>query len=78
MLTSTTIHTAHGYSITVRRVGLEIDLETRNAAGETISTVRMSEREASRLLEELDDVEAGSGLYSRGYDDGYSDGRNAE
>lgn len=75
MLKSTTIHTAHGYAIRVRRVGVEIELETSSATGDVISTVRMGEVEASRLLDELDDASGGRGLYSRGYDDGYGDGQ---
>jgi hypothetical protein len=53
VLTSTTIHTAHGYSIRVRRVGVEIELETSHFGGDAISTVRMSEDEARALLSEM-------------------------
>jgi hypothetical protein len=52
----TTYHTANGYTIHATRVGLEIDLHTRNAKGESISTVRMSEREARVLLADLTEV----------------------
>lgn len=50
----TTIHTATGSTVTVRRRGIEYDLETRNAKGETISTVVMSQDDLDALYEELD------------------------
>jgi hypothetical protein len=52
----TTIHTASGASVTVRRRGIEYDLETRNARGETISTVVMSEDDLTALLDEADEL----------------------
>ncbi|MFD0650196.1 hypothetical protein ACFQ2Y_17850 [Streptomyces malaysiensis subsp. malaysiensis] len=55
---STTIHTADGSSVTIRRRGLEYDLETRNARGDTIATVEMSEREFYALMAEMDEVAA--------------------
>lgn len=55
MTTPTTIHTAHGYAIRVRRVGVEIEMETSSAAGDVISTVRMSEDDAFWLMDELRD-----------------------
>lgn len=75
MLTSTTIHTAHGYAIRVRRVGLEVEFETSSAVGDVISTVRMTEAEAVALLEELDDLT--EGLWEQGYDAGYENGKAA-
>ncbi|MER5501355.1 hypothetical protein ABT096_29700 [Streptomyces sp. NPDC002561] len=51
--TPTTIHTADGSSVTVRRRGIEYDLETRNARGETISTVVMSGRDFDALLKSM-------------------------
>lgn len=56
MIKSTTIHTAHGYSVTIRRVGLEYDLETRDARGDAISTVRMSEPALARLIDDVEEV----------------------
>ncbi|MEV7250233.1 hypothetical protein [Streptomyces cyaneofuscatus] len=67
----TTIHTADGSSVTITRRGLEFDLETRNARGETISTVVMSEADVKALF---DNADVETGAYSRGYDDGYEDG----
>ncbi|WP_329168321.1 hypothetical protein OG709_29950 [Streptomyces sp. NBC_01267] len=55
---STTIHTADGSSVTVRQRGIAYDLETRNALGETISTVQMSRRDFVALLAEMDEVAA--------------------
>lgn len=49
MIFSTTIHTAHGYSVEITRVGLEYDLMTSNALGDVISTVRMNEAETVAL-----------------------------
>ncbi|MGW2950764.1 hypothetical protein [Streptomyces eurythermus] len=50
----TTIHTASGATVTVRRRGLEYDLEVRNAKGETIATVVMGQADLDDLYEELD------------------------
>ncbi|MEU8840253.1 hypothetical protein AB0D97_14130 [Streptomyces roseus] len=74
--TPTTIHTADGSSVTIRRRGILIDLETRNARGETISTVVMNEDDASALLAELED-ETGSDAYDEGYRVGYAEGEAA-
>lgn len=52
--TPTTIHTADGSSVTISRRGLEFDLETRNARGETISTVVMSQNDVDALYLEMD------------------------
>lgn len=52
-LTPTVIHTADGSQVTIRRRGIEFDLETRNARGETISTVVMNEADMGRLMEEM-------------------------
>ncbi|WP_327712396.1 hypothetical protein OG912_32250 [Streptomyces sp. NBC_00464] len=51
--TPTTIHTADGSQVTIRRRGIEFDLETRNARGETISTVVMDSADMVRLMEEM-------------------------
>ncbi|MEV0444031.1 hypothetical protein AB0I84_45300 [Streptomyces spectabilis] len=50
----TTIHTADGSSVTIRRRGIEYDLETRNARGETIATVVMTRADLDALLEEIE------------------------
>ncbi|MFF9525381.1 hypothetical protein ACF1DV_25880 [Streptomyces achromogenes] len=50
----TTIHTADGSTVTVRRRGIEYDLETRNAKGETIATVVMSQDDLDALYVDLD------------------------
>lgn len=55
MLQPTILHTAHGYEIRVRRVGVEIEMETSAANGDVISTVRMSEDDAFWLMDELRD-----------------------
>lgn len=55
MIKSTPVHTAHGYAVSVRRVGVEFELETSNAAGDVISTVQMSENDARALLDDLAD-----------------------
>ncbi|MEV4971979.1 hypothetical protein [Streptomyces scopuliridis] len=49
-----TIHTADGSSVTIRRRGIEYDLETCNARGETISTVVLGQRDVDALYLELD------------------------
>jgi hypothetical protein len=51
--TPTTIHTADGSQVTIRRRGIEFDLETKNPRGETISTVVMSEDDVSALYDEM-------------------------
>jgi hypothetical protein len=72
--TPTTIHTADGSSVTITRRGIEFDLETRNARGETTSTVVMSEDDVVELLESVD-VEVGNDAYDEGYQKGYTDGQ---
>jgi hypothetical protein len=72
--TPTTIHTADGSMVTIRRRGIEFDLETKNARGETISTVVMSEDDVVELLESVD-VEVGNDAYDEGYQKGYTDGQ---
>jgi hypothetical protein len=52
-----TIHTADGSSVSIRPVGLEYDLETRNALGETISTVRMNSDDLAGLISEAEEVQ---------------------
>ncbi|WP_369147064.1 hypothetical protein [Streptomyces sp. R44] len=54
--TPTTIHTADGSSVTIRRRGIEYDLETRNAVGETIATVEMSADDFHALCAEMDEL----------------------
>ncbi|WNI28640.1 hypothetical protein [Streptomyces sp. ITFR-6] len=51
----TTIHTADGSQVTITRRGIEFDLETRNAKGETISTVVMNSDDVSALLAEMNE-----------------------
>ncbi|MFD6361857.1 hypothetical protein ACFWFX_18695 [Streptomyces roseolus] len=48
--TPTTIHTADGSTVEIRRRGIGYDLEAKNARGETISTVEMSEADVRALL----------------------------
>ncbi|OSC76552.1 hypothetical protein B5180_01765 [Streptomyces sp. BF-3] len=60
MNTPTTIHTADGSSVTITRRGIEFDLETRNARGETISTVVMNEADVKALM-----TSSGVELYGR-------------
>jgi hypothetical protein len=69
----TTIHTATGATVTVRRRGIEYDFETRNPRGEMISTVVMSEDDARALLDEIA-TETNAGTYDEGYDAGYDKG----
>lgn len=76
--TPTTIHTADGSMVTIRRRGIEFDLETKNARGETISTVVMSEDDVAALLAEAgDEVGAFDAAYDEGYRDGYREGEAA-
>ncbi|MGW2515001.1 hypothetical protein ACWC0A_37665 [Streptomyces scopuliridis] len=57
--TSSTIHTADGQSVTIRRIpGNRFDLETKNEAGETISTVVMSAACFAALRAQMDEVAA--------------------
>ncbi|WP_406161014.1 hypothetical protein [Streptomyces canus] len=51
-----TIHTADGSSVSITPVGIEYDLETRNARGETISTVRMNSDDLAALVAEAKEV----------------------
>jgi hypothetical protein len=53
-----TIHTADGSTVTIRRVGIEYDLETQSASGATISTVRMNGDDLDALRDEMDEVAA--------------------
>ncbi|MFB8071110.1 hypothetical protein [Streptomyces californicus] len=76
--TPTTIHTADGSSVTITRRGLEFDLETRNAKGETISTVVMNEADVKALLTSAGvRINAFDDAYDRGYRDGRRDGEAA-
>ncbi|WP_097964583.1 hypothetical protein [Streptomyces sp. or20] len=68
--TPTTIHTADGSSVTITRRGIEFDLATCNAKGETISTVVMNEADVKALLECVD-VDINGDAYDKGYQDGY-------
>lgn len=49
-----TIHTPDGSTVTVRRCGSGFDLETKNARGETISTVVMTGDELIALVDEAE------------------------
>ncbi|WP_432157783.1 hypothetical protein [Streptomyces sp. bgisy153] len=51
------IHTADGSSVTITPIGIEYDLHTRNARGETISTVRMNGDDLSALIAEAEEVQ---------------------
>ncbi|MFJ3248341.1 hypothetical protein [Streptomyces sp. NPDC086782] len=53
----TTIHTADGSTVSVTPIGLEYDLHTRNARGETISTARMSADDLAALIAEAEEVQ---------------------
>jgi hypothetical protein len=72
----TTIHTADGSSVTITARGIEFDLQTRNARGETISTVVMNADDVAALLAELEE-HVDSDAYDEGYQDGYRDGQEA-
>ncbi|MFI9123861.1 hypothetical protein ACIGW0_31470 [Streptomyces bikiniensis] len=74
--TPTTIHTADGSSVTIRRRGIVYDLETKNALGQTISTVEMGQADLDRLYREMGD-DANSDSHDRAYAAGYRDGREA-
>ncbi|MEU1254805.1 hypothetical protein ABZ445_16145 [Streptomyces chartreusis] len=52
-----TIHTADGSSVSITPVGLEYDLHTRNAKGETIATVRMNSDDLSALISEAEELQ---------------------
>ncbi|MFJ6636588.1 hypothetical protein ACIQMR_35270 [Streptomyces sp. NPDC091376] len=67
-----TIHTADGSIVTVRRRGLEYDLETVNARGETIATVVMNQDDLHALYSEMDEYTEND-AYDEGYQDGYRD-----
>ena len=77
MNTPQTFHTAHGYTVTATRRGIEIDLETKNAKGEVISTVVMSEYAATLLLEDLADNGVDAPALEAAWNNGYSEGRDA-
>lgn len=49
-------HTSHGYTVEATPRGIEMDLITRNAKGEVISTVVMDSASASSLLSDLEEV----------------------
>jgi hypothetical protein len=57
--------------VTIRRRGLEFDLETKSPRGETISTVVMSEDDVAALLADAGDE---VGAFDAAYDDGYRAG----
>lgn len=53
----TTIHTADGSTVSIRPHGNHAyDLETKNARGETISTVVMNRDDVCALLEEAEEA----------------------
>ncbi|GAA3018522.1 hypothetical protein [Streptomyces fulvorobeus] len=64
------IHTADGSTVTITRRGIEFDLETKSARGETISTVVMNSDDVRALLEDVD-VDINGSAYDEGYRDGY-------
>lgn len=70
-----TIHTANGSTVTIRPRGVEYDLETRNAKGETINTVVMHADDVADLMAQIEDV-TGGGSYNEGYNAGYEAGRD--
>lgn len=53
-MTHTTVHTADGSTITIRPRERQFDLETKNAGGDTISTVVMTSAELATLIDEAD------------------------
>ncbi|MEU0860632.1 hypothetical protein ABZ352_35495 [Streptomyces griseofuscus] len=73
----TTIHTADGSSVTVRRRGIEYDLEVRNARGETVATVAMNQDDLDALWAEIGEHVDNDEDYDQGYSDGYCDGQEA-
>ncbi|MFC8583209.1 hypothetical protein ACFUGD_01325 [Streptomyces sp. NPDC057217] len=75
--TPTTIHTADGSSVTISRRGIMYDLETRNARGETISTVEMGQADLDRLYREMGDAGAVDDAIEDAYQAGYRDGQEA-
>lgn len=56
MHTSRTIHTADGSTVTITPRGLEYDLHVRTAAGRSVATVQMSERDLRALLVQAGEV----------------------
>ncbi|MFD4234286.1 hypothetical protein [Streptomyces sp. NPDC058542] len=74
----TIIHTADGSSVSITRRGIEFDLHTRNARGETISTVVMNEADVKALLTSAGvHINAFDDAHDRGYRDGRRDGEAA-
>jgi hypothetical protein len=54
---SSTIHTADGSIVTIRPHGAyEYDLETKNAKGETVSTVVMSRGDVRALMNDAEEA----------------------
>jgi hypothetical protein len=51
-----TIHTADGSTVTIRPSGVEYDLETKNARGETISTVVMHRDDVYALIADAEEA----------------------
>ncbi|MCR8576434.1 hypothetical protein [Streptomyces sp. Isolate_219] len=49
-MSGTVYDTSHGYTVEATRRGVEVDLITRNAKGEVISTVIIDYVEAQALL----------------------------
>lgn len=53
MLKNTTLDTVDGGTVEFTRVGTAFDLHARDAAGHTVSTVRMSEDRALSLYQDM-------------------------
>lgn len=53
----TTIHTADGSSVRITPVGLEYELETQSARGNTVATVRMNADDLAALIAEAEEVQ---------------------
>ncbi|MFJ9408607.1 hypothetical protein [Streptomyces sp. NPDC101393] len=57
-MSGTVYDTSHGYTVDAIRRGVEVDLITRNAEGETVSTVVLDYVEAQALLFTLEEAAA--------------------
>lgn len=66
-----TFDTHSGATVEATRVGVEYDLNVRNAAGYTIASVRMDETEFRGLYSDVLDALDEDGEYERGYADGW-------
>lgn len=56
MIKSGTVYNGHGYTVSVSQRGGLFDLETKNPAGETVSTVVLTSYELGALQDQIDEV----------------------